>query len=87
MLARDPQVIRLGDVVRHAEPNLRLAECFDRQTNTCPIAPVCALKGMLNEALESFLATLNRYTVADVMNTSGQHKLTSLFATFAGWSG
>lgn len=85
-LAREPQQIRLGDVVRNAEPNLRLAECFDEKTNTCPIAPVCALKGMLNEALNAFLARLNRYTVADVLHHSGQRKLTSVFATFAGWS-
>src|SRR5688572_15835554 len=49
-LAREPHEIRLGEVVRHAEPNLRLVECFDRETNTCPIARICALKGMLNEA-------------------------------------
>lgn len=87
VLAREPNQIRLGDVVRYAEPNLRLAECFDRKTNTCPIAPVCALKGMLNEALESFLAVLNQYTVADVLSRSGERKLVSLFANFAGWNG
>ncbi|MGH9633068.1 MAG: RrF2 family transcriptional regulator [Bryobacteraceae bacterium] len=85
-LAREPQQIRLGDVVRNAEPNLRLAECFDEKTNTCPIAPVCALKGMLNEALNAFLARLNQYTVADVLHHSSQRKLAKVFATFAGWS-
>jgi Rrf2 family transcriptional regulator, nitric oxide-sensitive transcriptional repressor len=87
MLAREPHLIALGDVIRHAEPNLRLAECFDRESNTCPIAPQCALKGMLNEALEAFLATLNQYTIADVLRNEGRRKLASLFATFAGWSG
>lgn len=86
-LAREPNLIRLGDVVRNAEPNLRLAECFDRETNTCPIAPVCALKGMLNEALQSFLATLNQYTIADILNRGDQRRLANVFATFAGWSG
>jgi len=27
-LTRDPQDIRLGEVVRYSEPNLRLVECF-----------------------------------------------------------
>jgi Rrf2 family transcriptional regulator, nitric oxide-sensitive transcriptional repressor len=84
-LAREPELIRLGDVIRNAEPNMRLVECFDGQTNTCPIASVCALKGMLNEALQAFLTSLNRYTVADVLKASGQRKLAAVFATFAGW--
>ncbi len=36
-LARDPDRIRLGDVVRLAEPNLDLVGCFDPATNTGPI--------------------------------------------------
>lgn len=87
MLACDAGTIRLGDVVRNAEPNMRLAECFDGKTNTCPIASVCALKGMLNEALTGFLATLNQYTIADILQDSGKRKLTNAFATFVGWSG
>ena len=86
-LAREPHTIRLGDVIRAAEPNLRLAECFDRKTNTCPIVSVCGLKGMLDEALNSFLETLNRYTVADIVNKRDQRKLTSVFAIFGGGSG
>jgi Rrf2 family nitric oxide-sensitive transcriptional repressor len=86
-LAREPGQIPLGDVIRVAEPNLRLAECFDKETNTCPIAPVCTLKGFLNEALDAFLTTLNRYTVADVLDRGGQRKLASVFANFVGWNG
>ena len=86
-LARTPELIRLGDVIRQAEPNLRLAECFDEERNTCPIAGVCALKGMLNEALTAFLATLNQYTLADILNNGRRRKLASVFANFAGWSG
>jgi Rrf2 family nitric oxide-sensitive transcriptional repressor len=79
-LHREPSLIRLGDVVRAAEPNMRLVECFDRQTNTCKIAPVCALKGMLKEALEAFLDSLSRYTLADIMKNGGQRKLATIFA-------
>ncbi len=85
-LAREPHLMQLGDVIRNSEPNLRLVECFDGQTNTCPIAQVCGLKGMLNEALNAFLATLNRYTVADILANSGQQKLSTVFANFIGWS-
>ena len=42
---RFEQLIRLGDVVRKAEPNFRIAECFDAEGNTCVIARVCSLGG------------------------------------------
>ena len=78
-LGRPADLIRLGDVVRAAEPNMRLVECFDHQTNTCKIARGCGLKGMLHEALESFLESLNQYTVADVLSNSGRKTLISIF--------
>ena len=83
-LACEPHLIRIGEVVRIAEPNLRVVECFDHQTNTCPIAGACRLQGMLREALAAFLATLNKYTVADILDHGGQRKLASAFATFVG---
>jgi Rrf2 family transcriptional regulator, nitric oxide-sensitive transcriptional repressor len=81
-LARAPQMIFVGDVIRSAEPNFHLTECFDAGSNTCPIARVCALKGMLNEGLSAFLAALNRYTIADVLKNSDREKLGQVFATF-----
>lgn len=60
-LARAPEAIGIGDVVRHGEPDLNLAEC-----GGCVIAPACGLNGALGEALGAFLAVLDRYTVADV---------------------
>src|SRR4051812_40654072 len=74
-LRRQPSQIQLGEVVRIAEPHLRLVECFDRETNTCRIAPACTLKGMLQEALDAFIDSLDRYTLADVMEGSGQARL------------
>ena len=66
MLAKDPVEINLGRVVQEMEPNLDLVECFDMVTNTCPIAPVCDLKGVLGQAQQSFVGTLLRYTLADL---------------------
>jgi Rrf2 family nitric oxide-sensitive transcriptional repressor len=79
-LHREAGQIRIGDVVRVAEPNLRLVECFDPETNTCKIAPACALKGMLREALDVFITSLNRYTLADIAGHGRQDKLTKIFA-------
>jgi Rrf2 family nitric oxide-sensitive transcriptional repressor len=68
-LAREPGSIRLGDVMRAMEPNMNLVECFNPQTNTCPILPVCKLKMALNSAGQAFLTSLDAHTLADVAPT------------------
>lgn len=65
-LARDPAEIRLGEVVRRTEDLGEMVECFNPETNTCPVAPVCLLPRRLGEAMAAYLAVLDRYTVADV---------------------
>jgi Rrf2 family nitric oxide-sensitive transcriptional repressor len=66
-LARPPELIGLGDLVRATEPHLDLVECFDRTTNSCPIAAACRLKKVLADARDQFLATLDGHTVADLL--------------------
>lgn len=62
-----PAQINVGATVRQMEGNLTIVECFDIEHNTCPIAPVCGLTGILHEALEAFMKVLDRYTLADVI--------------------
>ncbi len=69
-LARAPSEISLGQVFRVTEPDFHLVECFDRESNTCPIAPACGLKGVLFEAREAFMAVLDKYTLADITKRS-----------------
>ncbi|WP_201607348.1 Rrf2 family transcriptional regulator [Psychrobacter okhotskensis] len=38
----------------------------------CVISPVCQLKGVFFEALTAFIAVLERYTLADVMNNEAE---------------
>jgi Rrf2 family transcriptional regulator, nitric oxide-sensitive transcriptional repressor len=65
-LAESPEHIRVGDVVRRTESGT-IVECFDRHTNTCPIANACGLKGALAEAFAAFLAALDRYSISDMV--------------------
>ena len=65
-LARSPEQINLGDVLRATEPDFALVECF-RKDNNCLITPCCRLRGILHEALAAFTATVDRYTLADLM--------------------
>lgn len=64
-LAREPADINVAAVVRATEPHSNLVECFDAQSNTCPIDLACGLKRALSRAQEAFFAELARYTLAD----------------------
>ena len=71
-LAVDPADIVVGEVVQAFEPDFNLVECFDEETNTCPIAPVCGLAPILDEAERAFQAVLAGYTLADILRSRSQ---------------
>ena len=78
VLARAPSEISVGEVVRRMEPDFHIVECFDPKTNTCPITPACGLIGVLNEATRAFIATLDKYTLEDLVRRSPR-KLSAYF--------
>ncbi|MDY0067209.1 MAG: Rrf2 family transcriptional regulator [Steroidobacteraceae bacterium] len=65
-LAQRPQDINLGAVVRATEPDFSLVECFTTGSR-CIITKRCKLPDVLNEALNAFIHTLDRYTLADIL--------------------
>lgn len=68
-LGRAAESINLGAVVRATEDGFTLVECFDRKHNTCLISPACGLRGPLEEALQAFLAVLDRYCLDDLVKS------------------
>jgi Rrf2 family nitric oxide-sensitive transcriptional repressor len=67
-LALPATEINLGEVVRETEGSFAVVPCFDRENpHMCTIAPVCLLKGVLHDALQSFLEVLDGYTLADLL--------------------
>lgn len=68
MLARPPEAINVGAVVRLTEADSLAAECFDRENNTCVITPACQLRKVLSEAIDAFYAVLARYTLTDLVS-------------------
>lgn len=64
-LARSPGEINLGALVRGTEEDFSLVECMQDSGGACVISPICRLKGIFGEALEAYLAVLDRYTLAD----------------------
>lgn len=65
-LAKPPNHIRIGDVLRATEDWV-LVECFDPPSNTCRIAGSCGLQSVLKEALDAYFAVLDRYSLADLV--------------------
>lgn len=67
-LTSKPEKVNLRDLVVKLEPNLTLVECFDKKTNMCAATKACGLKHILHEALDAFLQTLSKYTLADTVS-------------------
>lgn len=67
-LARTPDAIGLGEVVRALEGPVAIVECFERGS-TCVVTSACRLQRVLHEALEAFFAVLDRHTLRDAVGT------------------
>ena len=67
-LARPPQQINVGQVVRQIEGHFQIAECFNPQKQgLCAIHSQCGLKGLLSDAAEQFLQVLDGAVLADLV--------------------
>lgn len=65
-LAMPAQKITVGEIVRKTEDCLGLVECFDAQTNTCPMIGLCLMGDAFMRANTAFLAVLDALTIADI---------------------
>lgn len=75
-LAKKPEDIALGAVVRRTEDDLCLVGCMDRDKDPCVMATVCVLRKPLIQAQRAFFAVLDRQSLADVLKN--QTKLARL---------
>jgi len=71
-LARAPDQINIGQVVRGAEEDFALVECFQAGGSSCPIVPACTLRAVLGDALNAFLKVLDDRTLADLLHPRSQ---------------
>jgi Rrf2 family nitric oxide-sensitive transcriptional repressor len=65
-LAREPEKINVGALVRRTEPDLALVPCFCTD-GACAIESGCVLQHVLHRAMAAFLAELDRHTLADLI--------------------
>jgi Rrf2 family nitric oxide-sensitive transcriptional repressor len=56
----------VGELVSKIEV-FEIAECFNKETNTCTLSPSCKLKKMLTKASKAFLNELKDYKIKDLI--------------------
>lgn len=66
-LSRPAAQINIGQVVRQTETDFTMVECFDAATNQCSLNPQCRLKGVLQQATDSYLAVLDGVSLSDLV--------------------
>jgi len=75
-LARPAEDITVGAVIRKTEDTIELVECFNSETNTCPLISQCKLNLVLMQAMKRFMDEMDQVTIADI--TSNQRSLLNL---------
>jgi len=66
-LAKPAKSIGLGEVVRHTEPDMALAMCFEPINAECTVLSCCVLRRALEGAGTAFLEALDKYTLNDLV--------------------
>lgn len=59
-LSQAPEQITIGSVVRHAEPDMRMADC-----SGCALRDACGLTAILAQATAAFMAVLDSHSLAE----------------------
>src|SRR5699024_6610371 len=67
LLAKAPEDINVGTVVRQFETDFNIVECFNNETNHCFIANALQRKNAFNKGLQACMHVLDQYTVKDVV--------------------
>lgn len=74
-----PEDINVGTLVRDFEDKNKLVECFG-DNNQCVITPNCQLKLIFAKAQDSFFATLDNYTLNDLLGAQNTPALNEILA-------
>ena len=61
-LARPPEEITVGEVVRRTEEGFELADC-----SGCALSPACGLTSVLAKGMQAMIAVFDSFTIADLL--------------------
>ena len=76
-LARSARSINIGEVFRLFEADVPFTECFQLETNTCPLLPACRLRSAIRRALDAFYREMDLVTLEDLVK--GNYQLDEVF--------
>ncbi len=71
-LARSAEAIKIGQVVRHTEPDMAIVACLKPIDAPCVIRSCCVLRRGIERARAAFLEILDGYTLNDLVQTRGR---------------
>ena len=68
VLAKDPQQITVGDILRTIEGSLAPVECLMEGAPVCPREAKCATVKLWRELYDAINNVVDKYTIADLAN-------------------
>ncbi|TCS42069.1 RrF2 family transcriptional regulator [Reinekea marinisedimentorum] len=66
-ISKPASEIGLGEIFRIAQTDTAFVECMAEEGEGCVISPVCQLQSIFKKALGEFIAVMDRYTLADLV--------------------
>ena len=66
-LARPPEQIMLGAVIRITEPDFQMVDCFAASGSSCILTGHCKLRQLLAEATLAYLSVLDRVPLSALL--------------------
>ena len=74
-LARPADQINIGHMIRHTEGKVDLVGCGE-----CLLAPACGMVCVFRDAVENFFATLEKFSLSDIMAKGQPERLRLILA-------
>lgn len=74
-LARLPEDILIGKLVRETEDQPIMVECFDATTNRCRLDGCCKLKAALVKARKAFYDSLDAHTLSSLVSGPQRNRM------------
>lgn len=67
-LGKEAKDINIGELIRYTEDDLNIVECFGNKEGRCALKEECNFSNVMEEALDAFLATVDKYTLEDLVS-------------------
>lgn len=66
-LGLEPEDINLGEVLKITEDNMKIVECFNKESECPMMESGCKLKRIVSSSLKMFVDEFSKYTLKDIL--------------------